>query len=493
MSIISTLGFLVAILRLRSRENTIRNLQEFPLLNPNFVFQLTSYKTSAFSNPAALAFFGKDFTWNLIDTNMCAELFSTIVENAEHRQQEIHYKGLSFLINYVGSRKQQVINVYGTDITELNKLKEDSFQKNKLAAVGLLAAGVGHEINNPLAIAQGALFGIKKNWIDRKEPKYAKYIEMQENAFLRIKNIVDGLRTFAHEDITNSGSIFDVHQAIKETYNLVSDIYKLNRVRIKLDFNAKCSTILGSFGKLQQVMMNLLSNANDALKTFEEKEVEIRTYNSNENIIIEFSDNGEGIDPEIQDKIFDAFYTTKKIGEGTGLGLGICKQIIFDMKGSIELDSHTKEGTKFIITIPNAQDQVNDSSVKKSTFEKKNIDEAILLVDDEPILLELIKEQLMDYDLKIFTASSGPEALKVIDSHLDQINFVLTDLTMPGMSGAEWVLMAKEKYECSHIKFFVLSGAIHAENLDEFDFKFQKPIEIEDVIKIMLEFKSNKK
>lgn len=486
--VFSFLGIIVFLLiRIYFNKNKrIKELEQFPKLNPNFVLQLKSPKVITAHNPSAARYFKKDVDWSDIDLKLTEELFNKIVNGNLHIQYQVFHNNKSFLIDYVGSQKLGKINAYGTDITELNNLRQEIFQNNKLAAVGVLASGVGHEINNPLSIALNALDFIKRDW---NEHEQCKYIEIQNNALKRIEKIVHGLRVYARED-KELDEVFDLHEAIKDTFELLNEIYKKESINISLGLNASCSSIKGNYGRFQQVIMNIVSNAKDAIKDSKIKEIHITTYNLRDKTVIEIKDFGKGIPLEIQDKIFDAFFTTKKIGKGTGIGLGITKKIVSEMSGDIKINSVIEKGSTFTISLPkNLNEKHNNHPNFYEKTETSKISGTLLLVEDEVDLGELLKEKLEASGLKVYFSNNGEKALEVLSENLSHIEFVLTDYKMPKLSGLEWTTKAKEKFNCSHIKFILMSGAIDLKISKNFDKLISKPINEEDLFNFLSENK----
>lgn len=238
---------------------------------------------------------------------------------------------------------------------ELDHQRKISMHNAKLASIGQLAAGVGHEINNPLSILKGHLYFIQKeidkdvmnkDAIDKRIQKSAKSIE-------RIKNIIKGLRIFSRADFEQSNT-FDLFLCIQESVELISEIFESDGIKIKLtckDRN-KSYVVRGFPGRIQQVIINLLNNAKDAMINLRHKKIDIHMEIINQVVQVKIKDYGMGIDPSIADKLFDPFFTTKPPGEGTGIGLAIVENIIKEHRGEITFKSTLNKGTTFIFSIP---------------------------------------------------------------------------------------------------------------------------------------------
>jgi C4-dicarboxylate-specific signal transduction histidine kinase len=229
---------------------------------------------------------------------------------------------------------------------------------DKLASIGTLASGVAHEVNNPLTIVSFNSEIIRNELSKSTDPKViTKSLDNQKRAINRIKAIVDGLRNYARADTQTMHEV-DLNHAITETTSLIESIYKKDDIHIELSLAPTPCPFIGNEGKMQQVLMNLLSNSKAAIKKQDvEGRIVIETKIENDQIVFHYSDNGCGISKENLKKIFDPFFTTKKEGEGTGIGLALSLGIIDSFGGTMEARSELRLGTEFTITLPVAQIQ----------------------------------------------------------------------------------------------------------------------------------------
>ncbi len=237
---------------------------------------------------------------------------------------------------------------------QLEEQKHIIRHQNKLASIGELAAGVGHEINNPLMISMGYTEIIKKLLLkeDIKNPKIFENLEKQIIAHERIQNIVNGLRVFSRND-TENAIPFSLKSAIDQTFGLVSEIFAKEGCAIINETPNAEFYIFGVVGEIQQVIMNLITNAKHAVEGQKKKEIRVSLSEaSRDKVVITVSDNGRGIPEEIREKIFNPFFTTKEVGKGTGLGLALVQKIIEKMNGEIQVESKLGSGTTFKISIP---------------------------------------------------------------------------------------------------------------------------------------------
>jgi len=237
------------------------------------------------------------------------------------------------------------------DVTEYKNIQKDKdlmqqqlVQSSKLADIGMLAAGVAHEINNPLAIAYGNLeiaeLEITEDKYDKK--RVLSGIKLSLDAINRIKDIVQELRLFAKIDRDNNRTI-KLYKPVNNTLKLIRKAYENLGITLNTDMD-KNIKIIGNNNKIQQVILNVLSNAKDAVKDSGKKTIDLNLYSLYNKGIIEIKDTGCGMSEETLNKVFEVFYTTKG-QEGTGLGMGITLSIIKDMKGDIKIKSKENEGT----------------------------------------------------------------------------------------------------------------------------------------------------
>ncbi len=236
---------------------------------------------------------------------------------------------------------------------ELEHQKSLAMHNSRLAMIGQLAAGVGHEINNPLQIIMGHL-SLARSYVNKdnfsKEDLQLRF-EKIDSALNRISNIVKGLRTFARSDDSQISS-FNMCELVKETYDLVFDIYRKEEVYLTYDCPKRNELISGNRGRIQQVIMNLLANAKDATEGLSERKIQLSIVPDGEFIKLRVSDNGKGIPEELREKIFDPFFTTKDVNKGTGIGLSLVSTIIREHGGKLDFESTPNVGTHFYVSLP---------------------------------------------------------------------------------------------------------------------------------------------
>jgi signal transduction histidine kinase/CheY-like chemotaxis protein/PAS domain-containing protein len=376
------------------------------------------------------------------------------VANAKHYTQDL-IESLSPLFIATAD----IVSLFKYE-AEVQKSKEISLHSAKLASIGELAAGVGHEINNPLAIADGNI-----NMIYKKLTQMSLLTTELDSFFLkyqaaskRISSIVNGLRIFARNNEVELCTI-NVTSKIIETVELIKIIYEKQAVSINLDLCQEDIFIRASEGQLQQVLMNLISNAKDAMNDKSKKEILISTLKINGMIQINITDTGTGISSQNIKKIFAPFFTTKGVGVGTGMGLGITNSLTQQMNGKITVKSKLGIGTTFTVTIPSEETKMHEDKDKKplETTTVASLSGNILIVDDEEDLREILEFELSDLGLTIDEAENGVEALKKLNQK--EYDLVITDFQMPKMGGLELIKQSKETLTVMP-KFVICSGGV---------------------------------
>ncbi|HSW62347.1 MAG TPA: ATP-binding protein [Dissulfurispiraceae bacterium] len=237
--------------------------------------------------------------------------------------------------------------------TKKKEIEKQMYHTEKLASMGTLAAGVAHEINNPLAI----ILGFSDLLLEKTSPCSSEYTMLKtiEKHALNAKKVVEGLLSFARYS-EQKEEICDINKNIEVVVAVVKNTLAMNSIRLKSELQPYLPPVKGDPGKFQQVFLNLINNAIHAMKGGGSLSIKTRLLDD-EFLEIRFCDTGHGIRIEDRDKIFDPLFTTKKVGEGTGLGLSVCYGIISQHGGKITFETETKEesrrpGTTFIITLP---------------------------------------------------------------------------------------------------------------------------------------------
>lgn len=395
-------------------------------------------------------------------------------------------------INWDKTREQR-------SLVELEKQKKISLHQAKLASIGSLAAGVGHEINNPLAIAKGHVHLLSKKIENGTTSKTVinESLDKINIALERIVVIVQGLRTFSRLD-SETAVFFNIQSSLEESISIVKDIYKNDGIEIDLISNLEKECFLkGSRGQFQQVLMNAFSNAKDALSKSMEKKISVIANSSKDYFELKIIDNGGGIDEKILPNIFDPFFTTKETGKGTGIGLSLSSNFINELGGTIEAYNNRGAGATIDIKLP-CTNYVESTEQTIEPYQNKSINlnkSKVLIVEDELEIREVLKETLHLMGLDIICANNGEEALKKINECKPGFDIIISDMLMPVMDGKALLKEIRtSKSLIKQPKFIFITGGVNSNlgtDLKESEYSFSgylyKPFNINQLIDLVNE------
>ena len=236
---------------------------------------------------------------------------------------------------------------------ELEHSHQRLLLSDKMASIGLLTAGIAHEINNPLFVITGYL-DVIDGMIESGEMSAEELRGIHEKldtASEAIVKLVSGIKTYVRIEDAAPAPI-DLNSAIQESLDLVSFLYRRDQIELEIDFAHGHPVILGNIARLQQVLMNLLSNARDAMESSAAKIITVRTREAGGEVVLEISDTGCGITPDRLERVFSRGYTTKPVGKGSGMGLNLVRQMIREMRGEIGVESEPGHGATFRVVFP---------------------------------------------------------------------------------------------------------------------------------------------
>ena len=394
--------------------------------------------------------------------------------------------------------------LYIRDATDEREREIGRLQSEKLASIGMLAAGVAHEINNPAAFVLAnieALTGhmrlIEDKLRDLPDADQSRVglsnllfeasaiLQESKEGMARIQRIVRDLGSFSHADEDVNVPI-SVNAAVESALTMLRNELKY-RARVEQDLRAT-RPVLASAPRLGQVFLNLISNAVQALEEANVKRnlVRVRSFDDGDHVVVEVSDNGPGIAPDAAPRIFESFFTTKPRGIGTGLGLPISLGIVRSLGGEIKVDSRPGQGATFRVRIPaTAVAPASRPAVPDTTPSRVFMRRRILAVDDEALLLKAYRRMLGEaHDLVI--ALGGHEALGVLEKDT-AFDVVLCDLQMPEMSGMELHAAVGERYPALASRFVFVTGGAFSGDARRFleesvPAVIQKPFSVDDLL-----------
>jgi len=327
----------------------------------------------------------------------------------------------------------------GRDITERRKAEEERKQlelkaqiTSRLASVGEMASGVAHEINNPLT----GVIGYAQLLMDRKDipPDIRKDLEAINDGAQRVANIVQRLLTFSRQTKPER-KLVDINELIESTLVLRAYHLKVNSIEVATHLTPGLLETVVDPGQIQQVLLNLIVNAETEMKLAHGKGKLIITTEKTDNTIkISIKDDGPGIKPEVMDRIFDPFFTTRAPGQGTGLGLSLCYGIVNEHKGTIYAESQPGKGATFIVELP-VVTGVTPAKLSEPVVDKygKKIKGQILVVDDEQVVRDVASRILTREGHCVETVDNATDAIKKIKNN--KYDIILLDIKMPHMSG----------------------------------------------------------
>jgi signal transduction histidine kinase len=398
--------------------------------------------------------------------------------------------------------------VFVRDITEDRDREVRRLQAEKLASIGMLAAGVAHEINNPAAfvlaniealVAQmrlieekvrelpGATTSSTAGEVGAVLFEATAMLQESKEGMVRIHRIVRDLGSFSHADDDSTAPI-NVNAAVESALTMLRNELKY-RARVERDLRAT-SAVRANSARLGQVFLNLIMNAAQALDEsgIKRNVVSVSSFDEGGDVVVTVQDNGPGIPPEIITRIFDSFFTTKPRGVGTGLGLPISQGIVRAMGGEITVESRPNLGSTFRVRLPAVAAPVvavtTETTLPPHGFSRRRI----LAIDDEALLLKAYRRMLGDmHDVQ--TAVGAQEALRVLANDR-QFDAILCDLQMPDVSGAELYGTVRLRYPGLAERFIFVTGGAFSSDAKRFLEEsacsvINKPFRVEELLSMI--------
>jgi PAS domain S-box-containing protein len=434
-------------------------------------------------NPALITMLGYGSAEEVMALDPRKDVFIDPVEygrlmddfRAEKRISNVEVKwkrksGRTILVRYSGRAvnqpdDEQAIEFIAEDVTEHRVLEDQFRQAQKMEAVGRLAGGVAHDFNNLLLIIRGYTEVLLER-TSLYDPLHAK-IEAIMQAAERATSLTRQLLAFSRKQLLEL-KLVDLNAIVTGLDRLLKPL-----VGEGIDLKYRLASDLGrtraDAGQMEQVIMNLVVNAKDAMPKGGQIKIETSNVLVGEEIRNEYSyflpgsyvaltvkDTGHGMDKETQARIFEPFFTTKEQGKGTGLGLSTVYGIIKQTRGYIFAQSEVGMGTTFRIYLPRVEDTTEVQNAAPVAMAAKGGTETVLLVEDEESVRELVRDTLESKGYKVLEAGNGDAALKIASSYSGQIDILISDVVMPGLSGRDLAKKLNETHP--KLKILYLSG-----------------------------------
>ena len=332
------------------------------------------------------------------------------------------------------------------DLSEMRKLENQLRQAQKMESIGTLAGGIAHDFNNILSIILGYTSLLKRGRIDPE--KIPESLNAITKAAQRGAVLVKQILTFARKTEVLFESV-NTNEVLQDLTKLLSETFP-KTITFKLELDDRLPSIVADSNQLHQVFMNLCVNARDAMG--ETGTLTIRSElasgkhlpptfaeaRQKEYVLITITDTGVGMDEATRNRIFEPFFTTKRQGQGTGLGLSVVYGIVNTHRGHVEVESELGKGTTFRLFFPVQMRAFESPSISQDAMdEAPGGQETILVIEDEEMLLNLVKNLLESKGYEVLTAMDGAVAMDLYQEHQNRISLVLTDIGLPKLSGWE--------------------------------------------------------
>jgi len=362
----------------------------------------------------------------------------------QYRRKDGALLDVEVSVNVISHGGRELYCVVSRDITERSRLEEKLRQSQKMEAIGKLAGGVAHDFNNMLCVIDGHAEMLLAQ-MDEHHAAWSDLLEISKAA-TRASDLTRQLLAFSRKQVVQEREL-DLNQNVQSMENLLRRLIGED-IELQVDLDPAIGMLLADPGQIEQVVMNLVVNARDAMPAG--GTVLVRTSDVLDGadlfpatgeirggrwLEMEVTDTGCGMDRETRDHLFEPFFTTKR--QGTGLGLATVYGIVQQAGGTIEVYSRLGEGSTFRIQLPclEAEESVDEVSVDPSPDQAGN--ETILVVEDEPQTRNLVVQILTQAGYHVLEAADAEQALSLSADELTKVDLLLTDVVMPGVSGPQ--------------------------------------------------------
>ncbi len=422
-----------------------------------------------------------------------ADLMETVEKSANG---ELHYFNNSF-VGHIQNGKLYWMWGMQIDVTEKKKLEEQFLQSQKMEAIGMLAGGIAHDFNNILTVINGYSDMLLRK-MDPDNP-LLKYITHIRRAGERASHLTKQLLSFSRKQVFQTKTI-NLNDVIS---NMISMIQRIigEHIEIITRLSSNLDLIKFDESKIEQIIMNMIVNAKDAMPGGGKLFIETRNVYLDQEycerhpeakpgdyVLLSIMDTGHGMNEEVLEHIFEPFFTTKEKGSGTGLGLATVYGIIKQANGHISVRSQEGQGTTFFLYFPKSAETQNELlGEDEGTFLLNELkgSETILVVEDDETVRQVVVETLANHGYHIIEAINGSEALEIYSLNSQQIDLIISDVVMPQMDGKKFREKILETNP--NCKFIFMSGytdtsVMGFDELDAVDF-LQKPFKLTELLR----------
>jgi len=407
-----------------------------------------------------------------------------------HKDGKIIYLDIS--ISYLPAGDGRII-AFVRDLTARKRAEEETLAlerkaqiSSRLASIGEMAAGIAHEINNPLT----PILGFADMLLKRDLPVDIKAdLRIIRDSAKRTADVTRRLLTFARQ-YKPMRTLCNINEVVETVLQLRAYHLKTTNIKVITELTPELPQTMADAGQLQQVFINLIMNAEyEMSRTNGGGNLLIKTKKMGNIVRILVKDDGPGISKENMEKLFTPFFSTKKVGEGTGLGLSVCHGVIAEHKGIIYAESKVGEGATFVVELPLiSQQKEEDAKPSESDTPEagKAVKARILVVDDEPTIVQVLKRVLTDEGYEVKATDKAKEALRMIKS--GKYALILLDIKLPDMSGIELYQHLDKTDKSSTQRIIFITGDVMGTDTIDFLSRIgaaciNKPFDIEQLRK----------
>jgi signal transduction histidine kinase/CheY-like chemotaxis protein len=375
---------------------------------------------------------------------------------------------LATVFNRMTHNLKNLLEQLELTVETLKTTQAQLIQSEKLSGIGEFIAGVAHELNNPLTSVMGFSELLQKAPIDSQ---YKRQLEVIHKSALRCQKIVQALLSFARRRAPERKAVC-VNRLIEAAMEILQYQLRTSNVEVSLKLDPHLPQAMVDPHQIQQVFVNLVNNARQAIEAHQPKGlIKVTTASQGETVRIILQDDGPGIPEENLSKIFDPFFTTKEVGKGTGLGLSLCYGIIKEHGGTITPRSRQGEGATFIIELPVTHEAAEAPEEKPpeqadTSHVREGSGKRVLVIDDEESILQMVREALTPRGYEVDTAPDGESGLRRMGEK--KYDVALCDWKMPGLNGQEVYERARTLNPALSSRMIFITGDVINERTRKF-------------------------